>query len=52
MKDFMIVVNMVIVVASIASIIWHLIIGQFGTAWLCVIPLLYGWWNVSAITEE
>lgn len=52
MKGLMVTINMVLVLGSIVGIIWHLIVGQFGTAWLCVIPLVYGWWNCLAITED
>lgn len=52
MKGLMVIVNMVLVLGSIVGIIWHLLIGQFGTAWLCVVPLIYAWGNCDAIVTE
>ena len=52
MKNVMISINMTIILGSITGVLWHLVIGQFGIAWLCVIPLLYGWFNCVAIDEE
>ena len=52
MKPFMLVVNVVVFLISLIGIVGHLVMGQFGTAWLCVIPLVYSWWNCLAIEEE
>ena len=52
MKGLMITINLVLVLGSAFGILWHLIMGQFGIAWLCVLPLLYGWFNCVAIDEE
>ena len=52
MKGIMAVVNVVVFLISLISIVAHLFTSQFGTAWLCVIPLIYSWWNLLAIEEE
>ena len=52
MKDFMLFVNIIVVIASILTIAWFLASGSFGTAWLCVIPLMYAWFNGEAISED
>lgn len=52
MKGLMLTVNTILILGSILGIIWHLIAGQFGTAWLCVIPLIYGYFNCIAIEED
>ena len=51
MKVIMAVINLVLCLISLISIIAHLVMGQFGIAWLCVIPLIYGWGNWFAIGE-
>lgn len=52
MKCLMFTVNGLIMIASGISVVWHLLIGQFGIAWLCVIPLIYAYFNCCAIEEE
>lgn len=52
MKNLMLSINAILILGSAVGVLWHLIAGQFGVAWLCVIPLLYGWFNCVAIDEE
>lgn len=50
MKGFMLTVNTMIFIITIASIIAFLIMSQFGTAWLMTIPALYSYGNAWAIS--
>ena len=52
MPEFMCIINILTLLVSVSFTIVNLIFGNFGTAWLWVIPLLYSWFNLIAINEE
>ena len=52
MKGVMFVVNVLLMIASGIGIVWHLLCSQFGIAWLCVIPLVYAYFNLCAIEGD
>lgn len=49
MKVFMLIVNVIIMILSFLAIIVNLIGGNFGIAWLYVIPLIYELFNCMAL---
>lgn len=50
MKGLMLTVNVVIFMIVVVHIIAFLIMSQFGTAWLMMIPALYSGGNAWAIS--
>ena len=52
MKNFMLVINALGVLGSVAGVVGHLLIGKFGIAWLIFAVGLYFCGNFSAIAED
>ncbi len=51
MRTIMLVTNAILSAVSCAGIIVNLVMTHFGYAWLCVIPMVYGIFNMIAIDE-
>ena len=52
MKDLMAIINSVISLGSVLGIIWHIISGQFGIAWIATACAAFSYCNAYAIDEE
>ena len=52
MKNLMSSINSILFLGSVVGIVWHLVGGQFGIAWIAAACAAFNWCNFYAIGEE
>lgn len=52
MKYLMTIINTTISFVSVLGTVWHIVIGQFGIAWIIAACAVFSYCNAYAINEE